>query len=37
VIAPGSVGVVNIRPLAPGRYEFLDDFHPETRGALVVQ
>jgi hypothetical protein len=37
VVAPGSVGVVNIRPLAPGRYEFLDDFHPETRGALVVQ
>ena len=37
VIAPGAVGTVNVRPLAPGRYEFLDDFHPETRGALVVQ
>jgi len=37
VVAPGSEGVVNIRPLAPGRYEFFDDFHQETRGTLVVQ
>lgn len=37
VVAPGSEGVVNIRPLVPGRYEFFDDFHQETRGTLVVQ
>lgn len=37
VIAPGAVGTVNVRPLAPGRYEFFDDFHPETRGALTIQ
>ena len=37
VIAAGSEGVVNIRSLAPGRYEFFDDFHQETRGTLVVQ
>ena len=37
VIAPGTEGVVNVRPLAPGRYEFFDDFHPETRGVLTVQ
>jgi hypothetical protein len=37
VIAAGSEGTVNVRPLAPGRYEFFDDFHPETRGTLVVQ
>ncbi|HMK69643.1 MAG TPA: cupredoxin domain-containing protein [Xanthobacteraceae bacterium] len=37
VIAAGSEGVVNVRPLAPGRYEFFDDFHQETRGVLVVQ
>jgi hypothetical protein len=37
VIAPGSEGVINVRALAPGRYEFLDDFHQETRGTLVVQ
>ena len=37
VIAPGAAGVVNVRALTPGRYEFFDDFHPETRGALIVQ
>jgi hypothetical protein len=37
VIAPGTTGVVNVRALAPGRYEFVDDFHQETRGVLVVQ
>jgi len=37
VIAPGSEGVVHVRALAPGRYEFFDDFHQQTRGALVVQ
>ena len=37
VIAPGASGTVNIRPLAPGRYEFFDDFHQQTRGTLVVQ
>jgi hypothetical protein len=37
VVAPSSEGVINIRPLAPGRYEFIDDFHQETRGTLIVQ
>jgi len=37
VIASGSAGVVNVRPLAPGRYEFFDDFHQEARGVLVVE
>lgn len=37
VVSAGTEGVVNIRPLAPGRYEFFDDFHQETRGTLVVQ
>jgi hypothetical protein len=36
IIAPGTAGVVNVRALAPGRYEFFDDFHPETRGVLIV-
>jgi hypothetical protein len=35
VIAAGSEGVVNVRALAPGRYEFF--FHQETRGTLIVQ
>jgi hypothetical protein len=33
----GSEGVVNVRALAPGRYEFFDDFHQEARGTLVVE
>jgi len=37
VIAAGSEGVVNVRALAPGRYEFFDDFHQETRSTLIVQ
>jgi hypothetical protein len=37
VIAAGSEGVVNVRALATGRYEFFDDFHQETRGTLVVE
>jgi hypothetical protein len=37
VVASGARGIVNVRPLAPGRYEFFDDFHQETRGALIVQ
>jgi hypothetical protein len=37
VIAANGEGVVNVRALAPGRYEFFDDFHQQTRGFLVVQ
>jgi Cupredoxin-like domain len=37
VIAAGGEGVVTVRALAPGRYEFFDDFHEQTRGFLVVQ
>ncbi len=38
VIAGNSEGVINLRPLAPGRYKFFDDFHSDTaKGTLVVQ
>lgn len=37
VVAPNAEGVVNVRALQPGRYEFFDDFRKETRGALVVK
>jgi heme/copper-type cytochrome/quinol oxidase subunit 2 len=37
IIAPGAQGAVRVRPLAPGRYEFFDDFHQQTRGTLVVE
>jgi hypothetical protein len=32
-----SEGVINVRPLKPGRYEFYDDFNEKARGALNVQ
>jgi hypothetical protein len=37
VIAAKSQGSVRVRALAPGRYEFLDDFNKSTKGTLVVQ
>lgn len=30
-------GVIRIRPLAAGRYEFFDDFHQQTTGVLIVR
>jgi hypothetical protein len=37
VVTGNGEGVIRIRPLAPGRYNFFDDFHQETTGILVVQ
>jgi hypothetical protein len=37
VVAANSEGIVNVRALKPGRYEFYDDFNEKARGALVVQ
>ena len=37
VVAPGSAISVYVGPLSPGRYEFFDDFHPATRGYIVVE
>ena len=36
VIAANGQGIINLRPLQPGRYNFFDDFNPQTRGTLVV-
>jgi hypothetical protein len=36
-VAANSEGVINVRALKPGRYEFFDDFNEKARGALVVQ
>jgi Cupredoxin-like domain len=36
IVPVGSEGVVYVRPLEPGRYNFYDDFHHETQGVLVV-
>lgn len=38
VIAGGAEGLVRIGALAPGRYEFVGEFHPETaRGVLIAE
>jgi hypothetical protein len=37
VVTGNGEGIIRLRPLAPGRYEFFDDFHQETRGALVTK
>jgi plastocyanin len=37
VVTPGEEITVFVGPLDPGSYEFFDDFHPQTRGHLVVK
>ena len=37
VVAANSEGVINVRALKPGRYEFYDDFNEKARGVLIVQ
>jgi plastocyanin len=37
VVPPGQEITVFVGPLDPGSYEFFDDFHPETRGHLIVK
>ena len=36
-IVGNGQGIIRLRPLSPGRYNFFDDFHQETTGVLVVQ
>jgi hypothetical protein len=37
VIAANSEATIRVRPLAPGRYGFFDEFNPDTKGTLVAQ
>lgn len=37
VVPPGQEITVFVGPLDPGSYEFFDDFHPQTRGHLVIK
>jgi len=37
VVPANSEGVINLRPLQPGRYNFFDDFHQQTTGVLIIQ
>ncbi len=37
-VVPGnSEGVIRLRPLEAGSYNFFDDFNPQTTGVLVVR
>lgn len=38
VIAGNGEGLIRLRALQPGRYQFFDDFHKDTtRGTMVVE
>ena len=38
VVIPGKTELpVHLRPLEPGTYSFLNDFHPSSKGSLIVK
>jgi len=37
VVTGNSEGVIRLRPLEPGRYNFFDDFNQQANGVLVVK
>lgn len=37
VVTGNGEGVIRLRPLSPGRYNFFDDFNPNANGVLVVK
>jgi len=37
VVTGNGDGIIRLRPLSPGRYNFFDDFHQQTNGVLVVR
>lgn len=36
VIAGGTYGTIRLRPLGPGRYPFMGEFHPDTAQGTVI-
>lgn len=37
VVTGNSEGIVRLRPLSPGSYNFFDDFNQQANGVLVVR
>jgi hypothetical protein len=37
VVTGNSEGIIRLRPLAPGSYNFFDDFNQRANGVLVVK
>ncbi|HLY04985.1 MAG TPA: cupredoxin domain-containing protein [Rhizomicrobium sp.] len=36
VVPGGQKGIVRLRPLAPGRYSFMGEFHSDTAEGVVI-
>lgn len=36
VIVGGTYGTIHVRPLGPGRYPFMGEYHPDTAQGVVV-
>jgi hypothetical protein len=36
VIAGGTYATIRLRPLGPGRYPFMGEFHPDTAQGVVI-
>lgn len=36
VIVGGGYGTIRLRPLGPGRYPFMGEFHPDTAKGVVI-
>jgi hypothetical protein len=36
VVAGGDKGIVRLRPLAPGRYPFMGEYHSDTAQGVVI-
>lgn len=36
VVGPGQTVQLRLRPLAPGRYSFIGEFHPSTAQGVVI-
>jgi hypothetical protein len=37
VVTGNGAGIIRLRPLSPGSYNFFDDFNPQTKGVLIVK
>jgi|SRR5437016_4770875 len=36
VVPGGAKGIVRLRPLAPGRYDFMGEYHSDTAQGVVI-
>jgi heme/copper-type cytochrome/quinol oxidase subunit 2 len=36
VILPGQTATIHLRPMAPGRFPFMGEFHPDSAHGVVI-